>query len=349
MTAGSVFSEENFKRIVENAPIGILIIDRKMNWRFLNQRFCEITGYTREELLNKTFLDITYKGDIENNLNLYNKLLAGEVNEYFYEKRYVRKNGDIIWVRLAVAGVRIDGEYSHMVVSVEDINESKNYQKALEEKNEELDTLFYKASHDLKAPVTTLSGLCHLLRIENEDLQTNESFLHLENTVARLQTQNEALLQLTRVHDWKPDFQSVHLGSLVQNAIGGIVKNGEEIRLTDLDVSINTDPKLLAIALRNMVENGIKYAKPGGRARVLIDHVRMPGRNKITVSDNGVGISRGELVRVFDMFYKASENSHGSGMGLYTARKAIEKLNGEIVASSAEGEGSVFSILLPTN
>jgi PAS domain S-box-containing protein len=347
--AGSVFSEENFRRIVENAPIGILIIDRNMNWRFLNQRFCEITGYTREELLNKTFLDITYKGDIENNLNLYNKMLAGEVNEYFYEKRYVRKNGNIIWVRLAVAGVRIDGEYSHMVVSVEDINESKNYQKALEEKNEELDTLFYKASHDLKAPVTTLSGLCHLLRIENIGLQTNESFLHLENTVARLQSQNESLLQLTRIHDWKPSMHPTGLGSLVEDAIKGLVTNGEEIRLTDLEVSINTDPKLLSMAVRNIVENGIKYSKAGDHARILIDYVQMPGRNKITVSDNGVGISRVELGRIFDMFYKASENSHGSGMGLYIARKAIEKLNGEIIASSAEGEGSVFSILLPTN
>ena len=87
---GSVFSEENFSKMVEHAPIGILIIDRSMKWRFMNQRFCEITGYTRGELAGKTFLDITYKEDIENNLTLYNQLLEGKINEYFYEKRYVR-------------------------------------------------------------------------------------------------------------------------------------------------------------------------------------------------------------------------------------------------------------------
>ena len=77
---GSVFSEENFRKIVEYAPIGILIIDRAMKWRFVNQRFCEITGYTREELANKTFLDITYKEDIENNLLLWRTSKSNDAN-----------------------------------------------------------------------------------------------------------------------------------------------------------------------------------------------------------------------------------------------------------------------------
>ena len=344
-----VFSEENFRKIVDHAPIGILIIDREMKWRFLNQRFCEITGYTRDELAGKTFLDITYKEDIENNMNLYSRLLKGEVNEYFYEKRYVRKNGQVIWVRLAVAGVWIEGEYSHMVVSVEDIDESKKYQRTLELKNEELDTLFYKASHDLKAPVSTLSGLCHLLRLEVSDLKENESFLHLERTVERLRMQNESLLQLTRINDWTPEIKSMMLHQLVSDKIKTMRVNGADIRLTDLDVRINTDGKLLSIAIGNILENGLTYKKPGGHSRLLVDYVSIPGRSKITISDNGIGIRSQELEHIFNMFYKASESAHGSGMGLYIARKAVEKLNGEIMVSSKEGEGSAFSIFLPMN
>ena len=345
----SVFSEENFRKIVDHAPIGILIIDQGMKWRFLNQRFCEITGYTREELAGKTFLDITYKDDIENNKNLYSRLLKGEVNEYFYEKRYVRKNGQVIWVRLAVAGVRIEGEYSHMVVSVEDIDESKKYQRTLELKNEELDTLFYKASHDLRAPVSTLSGLCHLLRLEVSDLKENESFLHLERTVEKLRIQNESLLQLTRINDWTPEIKPIMLHQLVDDRIKTMRVNGADIRLTDLDVRINTDDKLLSIAIGNILENGLTYKKPGGRTRLLVDYVSIPGRSKITISDNGIGIRSQEFDHIFNMFYKASESAHGSGMGLYIARKAVEKLNGEIMVTSKEGEGSAFSIFLPMN
>lgn len=345
----SVFSEENFKRIVDNAPIGILIIDREMKWRFVNQRFCEITGYSREELAGKTFLDITYTEDIENNKNLYNRLLSGEVNEYFYEKRYVRKNGQIIWVRLAVAAVRTDGEYSHMVVSVQDVDESKKYQRTLELKNRELDTLFYKASHDLKAPVSTLSGLCHLLRMELPDLNVSESFLHLERTVERLRVQNESLLQLTRINDWAPEISSTLLHQLVSERLKSIPVRGADIRLTDLDVFINTDSKLLSIVIGNIVQNALIYRKPVGHSRLLVDYVGMPGQSKISISDNGIGIPTQELDHIFNMFHKASESSNGSGMGLYIARKAVEKLNGEIIATSNEGEGSTFSIFLPMN
>ena len=174
-----------------------------MKWQFVNQRFCDITGYTRDELVGKTFLDITYKEDIELNLNLYHKLLNDEINEYTYEKRYVRKNGQILWVRLAVASVRVEGTYSHMVVSVEDIDATKKNQQMLEVKNNELDTLLYKASHDLKAPVTTLTGLVNLLRIEQKSLNGSESFERLVETVDRLRNQNESLLELTRIQDAK--------------------------------------------------------------------------------------------------------------------------------------------------
>ncbi len=349
LLTSSVFSEENFKKIVDNAPIGILIIDREMKWRFVNQRFCDITGYGREELDGKTFLDITYKEDLENNKDLYNKLLKGEVNEYFYEKRYVRKTGQVIWVRLAVAAVRIDGAYSHMVVSVEDIDESKKYQHALELKNKELDLLFYKASHDLKAPVSTLSGLCNLLRHEFSDMKGSDSFLHLVRTVERLRVQNESLLDLTRINDWSPEIRSILLHQLVIERIKGMPLKGTEVRLTDLDVMINTDKKLLSVAIGNIVENGITYNKPQGHPRLFIDHVTIAGGNKISISDNGLGIPKREIDHIFNMFYKASTSSTGSGMGLYVARKAVEKLRGEIMATSEEGEGSVFSIFLPTN
>lgn len=111
-----VFSEQNFQKIIEHAPVGIVIIDKDLKWHLINQKFCEITGYTVRELKNKTFIDITYKEDINLNLSLYNQMINGVFNEYFYEKRYVRKDGKIIWVRLSVAAVYLHGEYSHMVM-----------------------------------------------------------------------------------------------------------------------------------------------------------------------------------------------------------------------------------------
>ncbi len=342
-----VFSEENFQKVVENAPIGIVIIDRDLKWQFVNGRFCEITGYSREELANMTFLDITYQGDVERNLGLYNKMLTGEVNEYFYEKRYVRKNGEIIWVRLAVAGVRINNAYSHMVVSVEDIDATKKNQQMLEIRNEELDTLLYKASHDLKAPVTTLTGLCNLLVIENGGLKESASFKHLEETVRRLKHQNESLLELTRIWEGNADPQRISLAALVHRAISEVGIPAESVNSEGLEVELITDARLLSVAVQRILENAVEFADQSRTLKIRVLYQRLPGQHRITIRDNGQGIPAKEQDQIMSLFYRASVHSHGSGLGLYIARKAVEKLRGVIQVESKEGEGSSFLIYLP--
>lgn len=343
----AIFSEENFRKVVEHAPIGILIIDSDLKWQFVNERFCEITGYSREELSGKTFLDITYPGDIERNLGLYNKLLSGEVNEYFYEKRYVRKSGEIIWVRLAVAAVRINNTYSHMVVSVEDIDASKKNQQMLELRNEELDTLLYKASHDLRAPVTTLAGLCNLLRMEYTGLGESSSFQHLEETVRRLKHQNESLLELTRIWEGNADPQRISLEALVKRILDDVIPDGVIVHTKQLSVELITDASLLRIAMQRILENAVEFAYASRVLEISLAYHRLPGQHKIVITDNGQGIPDKEQDQIMSLFYRASVHSHGSGLGLYIARKAVEKLKGVIEVKSTEGEGSSFMIHLP--
>jgi PAS domain S-box-containing protein len=343
----SVFSEENFKKVVENAPIGILIIDRNLKWKFLNERFCEITGYSRKELAGKTFIDITHPEDVERNLALYNKLLSGEVNEYVYEKRYVRKTGEIIWARLAVSAVRINNTYSHMVVSVEDIDASKKNQHMLEMRNEELDTLLYKASHDLKAPVSTLAGLCNLLLMEHEQLRGSALFRHLEETVRRLRNQNESLLELTRIWEGNADLHRISLTALLSSIREDMNLDEVTLSVEACNVEFATDSGLLRIALQRILENAVTFSQPGRDLRIRVIHDSLPGQHRIAVRDNGQGIPENEHEHIMSFFYRASTRSHGSGLGLYIASKAVEKLRGVIRVESVVGEGSSFIIYLP--
>jgi PAS domain S-box-containing protein len=343
---GDIFTEENFKKIIEFAPIGIVIIDRNLKWLLVNQRFCDIVGYDRDELASKTFLDITYKEDVPNNVNLYEKMLEGQYNEYMYEKRYERKDGRIIWAKLTVSAVRIEGEYSHMIALVQDIDESKHYQQDLESKNKELDTLFYKVSHDLKAPVTTLQGLCNLLRIEETSLAKKSTFHHLEMAVQQLRIQNESLLQLTKVYDYQPSPGTL----LLEKMIDSILQTFEEptlIEKKDLDALLKVDHFLLSIALRNILQNAITYCNPERPLKITVRFEARPGQYCIAIRDNGQGISSEFIDQIFNMFYKASSQSKGSGLGLYVARKAVEKMNGTIQVESETGIGSSFLILLP--
>ncbi len=235
-----------------------------------------------------------------------------------------------------------------MVVSVEDIDLSKKNQVMLEIKNDELDTLLYRASHDLKSPVTTLVGLCHLLRLEQTNLESSELFRHLEATVDRLKNQNEALLQLTKIQDWELVSQRILLSKLVEGLLLELPVGQANIRLSDLEIELTTDGRLLAMALKHILENALLYVQPGMAPEIIVDYVRILGLHKITVADRGTGIPVKELDGIMTMFFRGSIHSRGSGMGLYIAKKAIEKLRGEIAVTSQEGEGSSFSLFLPT-
>lgn len=340
------FTEEHFRKIVEYAPIGIIMVDGDLKWRMVNQRFCDITGYSKDELLGKTFIDITYEEDIKLNMDLYIKMLSGAVDEYEFEKRYVRKDGKIIWVHLNVSAIRANGGYSHMVVSVQDIDESKRHQEALEAKNKELDTLFYKASHDLKSPVTTLKGLCHLLKLDHPHMVEDPTFMHLERTVGYMQLQNKRLLLLTQINEHNVDLKTSQLASLVSHVEKQLNLTGT-VRHRNLTHSILMDSFLVKAIFTCILENILTHRSSIRELKIEIRLEQEPRRNLIRITDNGVGLDPIMKANAFEMFYKDSSAATITGLELYVAKKALEKLKGDIHLESELDKGSCFSIFLP--
>jgi PAS domain S-box-containing protein len=338
-----VFSLDNFKLIIEHAPIGIVIIDKNYKWLLTNQRFSQITGYSRDELLNKTFLDITYKEDIQTNLNFYEQMVSGKINEYAYEKRYVRKDGKVIWVRLTVAGVRLSGHYAYMIALIQDIDSDKKNQVDLESRNKELDTLFYKASHDLRAPVATLEGLINLFR-RDLPVENNSSFVHLVDTVKKLSAQNDLLVQLAHLSELVSNPVPTSFSSIVNSSLDGRHED-VTVRIDASTDLITTDPTLLTIIFKNLFDNTAVFADVNPEVDVQLSMVGSVYR--IVFHDNGPGIPSDLEKKVFDMFFKGSEKSKGSGLGLYMVKKAVEKLKGEIRIITEVIPGTRFEISLP--
>jgi signal transduction histidine kinase len=119
------------------------------------------------------------------------------------------------------------------------------------------------------------------------------------------------------------------------------------IQKKNLDAIIIADHFLLSIALRNILQNAITYCSPERRLDISVSLDLKPGQYCLMIRDNGQGISQEFIDQIFHMFYKASSQSNGSGLGLYMARKAVEKMNGSIQVESEPETGSEFSILLP--
>jgi PAS domain S-box-containing protein len=150
-------SEERFRITFEQAAMGVAHVDLDGHWLRVNQVLCSIVGYTREELTSKTFLDITHPEDLEADLNYVRQLLAGDINHYSLEKRYLHKDGHLVWVNLTVSLLRETngmadssapsnalypvsgtGKPKYFISIVEDINDRKRTERELHESEERL-------------------------------------------------------------------------------------------------------------------------------------------------------------------------------------------------------------------
>ncbi|MDH3771653.1 MAG: PAS domain S-box protein, partial [Nitrospirota bacterium] len=127
--------EKKFRSIYEQAPIGIAVLD-SVNGRFkqINKKYCAITGYSQVEMLNLTFQELTYPDDLQADLDQMQKLLAGQTSSFHMEKRYIRKNGEVIWVHLTCVPLWLEVTDPHFhIAMVEDITQRKKTEKDLKE------------------------------------------------------------------------------------------------------------------------------------------------------------------------------------------------------------------------
>jgi PAS domain S-box-containing protein len=202
--------EELYRATFDQAAVGIANVSVDGSWTRVNQRLCDILGYTREELLGLTFADITHPDDVGDNVEHLNAIVAGEEDTYETEKRYFRKDGSVVWVDLNVGAIRReDGSLDHQVTVLEDITASKQAEESLRESEARLRVL----AESLEARVTQ---------------RTHE----LEETIAQLTEANEAKTRFLRSmsHELRTPLNSViGFSSVLADGIPGQV-NEEQAR-----------------------------------------------------------------------------------------------------------------------
>ncbi|CAN5852645.1 hypothetical protein BH23GEM5_BH23GEM5_20900 [soil metagenome] len=174
-------SEERFRATFERAAVGIAHVSPEGKWIRVNQRLCEITGFSREELLAKTFQDITHPEDLANDLVQMHALLAGEIETHSMEKRYIRRDGMPVWINLTVSLIRhSSGEPSHFVAVVQDIQLQK---QALHMRDEVLSLVL----HDLRSPLGAISmGASFLLDVPLPEEQRNTHLRIIQRAADRM-------------------------------------------------------------------------------------------------------------------------------------------------------------------
>jgi len=255
------------------------------------------------------------------------------------------------WVRLNCTFVPQCG---HLHILLMDVTAEK---KRLFDRNglhDNLDQFVYRASHNLRSPITTLLGLLELAKLNNRSFESLANYLQLMTD--RVKYLDQLLLDLICIanNEKAPvDLVNVLLEQEVQSVVNEYARENKNFTYTISGNQSNgfvTDQGRLKIILRNIISNAIKFSHP------LTDppHVELFFRTEaetahIAVTDHGIGIDPVSLKKIFNIFYKATNDHPGAGLGLYIVRRVIDKLGGDISVVSTLHKGTTFTISLPNN
>lgn len=491
--------EEQYSTLVENMNDGLLYLDKDLHITFVNDRFCEITGYLRDEVLNKHVLSIYAPGaQTKNALKFFDQLSSGRSARM--ESEIIRSNGKSIWIQMAGESFKVNhkitgnfrvvyaditalkntqeqlkkreegyrtfigqsavgiwrAEFNPPVsielslpeqieqilnsgtieecndfmakmygfqsekeiigknvldffklsnlTSIEKVNErisyfvSNNYriengeskeidnkgqpryilnniigiiennqlvrtwgvqtditerkktEKELLQTNQELDTFFYKASHDLKGPLASILGIVNLARLEGNG-ELSQYLGMIESSTLKLDNTLLELIELARTRKGVSKLNTVNMNILTDevlyslkhmNGLGDIIFKKE----IDKDCLVISDQLLLQSILQNLIHNAINY-RSADAPWIKISAIKKAHAVEIEVADNGKGIPPEIKDKVFNMFYRGHPDSSGSGLGLFIVKNAVDKLHGQITFESGINIGTCFKVTLP--
>ena len=232
-----------------------------------------------------------------------------------------------------------------MIVSVLELERVQ-----LKKTNSELDTFLYRASHDLRAPLTAILGLTTAIR-QMKDRDGVANFVDLiQIKVNQADKVIKDIITLRKGQNTGLNIQEVNLRLMIQRLFDMLSSpSSKKIKLvlnSEKDM-LFTDPERLETALVNIISNAIKYHNlDQSDPQIVISIEKVDNDTRMIISDNGAGIENKHLSKIFDMFYRANEQSKGSGLGLYLTKDALEKIDSKIEVRSVVGLGTSFKIHL---
>lgn len=314
------WSEDFAKPMVLIANVFINTLERKK--RALYQK-------KRKEELKKTIQNRTAE------IELQKETLIKQAEELKNAEEKIR----IAYQELKEANVQLEQKVAERTSS-------------LEKTNQELDRFVYSVSHDIKAPLASVLGLVNLIRLSpEEDLERHLQLM--ERSINKLNGFVQDILEYSRNSRLTIKKDTINFKQQVESAREDLkhmhmAEGVELITNYDIGTPVMSDENRLQSVLKNLMSNAVKYHNPKAEKSWVKVEVKATKRSfYIKVSDNGVGISKESIPHVFDMFYRASENSYGSGLGLYIVKETIQKMGGSIHVSSEESVGTTFEVTLP--
>ena len=393
-------SEERYRLLVEGVrDYAIFMLDENGNVSTWNRGAERLKSYSAEEIIGSNF-SVFYTNEAKAAKSPeYDLEVARDQGRAESEGWRVRKNGSIFWANVVMTAVYDDrGGPQGFSMLIRDVTDKKKFEdalqslnlqlrdridqlgaanRALSEKNLEIETFVYSVSHDVRGPLVNLQGFTRELQHSNDDLlnlvdnepsippdvkervrriisvEMEESTGYIETAVLHLGNIVDALLRLSRLGRVVYQFRPVNVRTLVDRIViaarSSVPAEQAEVTVKHLPTVV-ADATALEQVFGNLIANALRYRDPARPCRIEVGGSTSEDGQTVTyyVRDNGLGIPANvlpELFRAFRRFHP--ESGPGEGMGLLTVRRIVERHHGHIQVESTEGEGTTFSIELP--
>ncbi|MBU1798594.1 MAG: PAS domain S-box protein [Bacteroidetes bacterium] len=366
-------SEIRFRTAFENSAVGMCLTGTDGQFLQVNAKMCQILGYYAPELLSLTFQQITHPDDISVSSDFIIGLLKNQNESINFEKRYLKKNGDIILAEVSSSLLSDkNNNQLYFITHLIDITERKRVEEEirnlneelelrviertaqLEATNKELESFSYSISHDLRAPLRSIDGFSQAILEDYYDLLDTQgkNFLNRIRSSAQMMARLiDDMLKLSRVTRSSINFAKVNLSEIAES-----IKN--ELQVQDIDRKIQfiiapnmidiADPNLIRAAIYNILENAWKFTSKKNESKIEFGKIDSNGKSSYFISDNGAGFNMKYSNKLFSPFQRLHQQNEfaGTGIGLATVQRIIHRHYGKVWAEGNVDSGATFYFTL---
>lgn len=347
-------NEKEYRTMVENSLTGIYV-DQEGKIVFANDRFAEIFGYDKNELISMKSREFVHPDDRDLTDRRREKRIKGEEAPSEYDTRGLTKDGELIWIRRRNTNIEYRGGPA-ILGNIVDITEQKQVKEELGRVNEEIRDFTRAVAHDLKTPIIAIHGLSEKLINKygtGLDEKAEKYLDHIMNSADRIYSLVNDLHALVKGGEITAEPEDVSSSDVIEEVVNDLhIKEKDE----NLDLVVDNnlpvircDKEMIYQVFKNLVENAVKYAGQNKNPRIEIGYEARPDFHQFHVSDNGMGIDPEDQKKIFKKFHRVhgGADEEGSGLGLMIVERIIRAHGGQVWVKSTRGQGSTFYFTLP--
>ena len=356
-----VASERKFKSLIDNSNDVITLITKHSDIIYTSPSTKHILSYEPVELSGLNIQQFINIDDITKFQYILEEIIALPRIVKSLQFRMKDKKGNWLWMEGQFSNLLNEPNIEAIVINYRDITIEKLDQLKITEQNSELkkinselDNFVYSASHDLKAPLTSILGIVGIVKLESDVNSLQKYWPMVERSVKKLLEVIKDLTNFSRNARLEIKCEPIDFKSLMEESIESLsfldnaTRIAFNIEIEENFLPFNSDSLRISILLNNIISNAIIYHDMQKEDAYIAINVKSDAQFAIiSIQDNGKGINEENIEKIFDMFFRASTASGGSGLGLYIVKGILEKLNGKIEVDSKVGCGSEFVFTIP--